>query len=67
MKIKDFFKSLTKTRLLLIFAGIFLIGDFTFSFIQYYNTPLFGDLAGHVIPDNVIQPVFGDPFGFNML
>jgi len=67
MKIKDFFKSLTKTRLLLIFAGIFLIGDFTFSFIQYYNTPLFGDLAGHVIPDNVIQPVFDDPFGFNML
>jgi len=67
MKIKDFFKSLTKNRLLLIFAGIFLIGDFTFSFIQYYNTPLFGDLAGHVLPDNVIQPVFDDPFGYHLL
>jgi len=63
----DFFKSLTKTRFLLIFAGIFLIGDFTFSFIQYYNTPLFGDLAGHVLPDKVIQPVFDDPFGFHLL
>lgn len=63
----DFFKNLTKNRLLLIFAGIFLIGDFTFSFIQYYNTPLFGDLAGHVLPDEAIQPVFDDPFGFHLL
>jgi hypothetical protein len=53
--------------LLLIFAGIFLIGDFTFSFIQFYNTPLFGDLAGHVLPDEAIQPVFDDPFGFHLL
>jgi hypothetical protein len=63
----DFFKSLTKDRFLLIFAVIFLMGDFTFSFIQYYNTPLFGDLAGHVLPDKVIQPVFDDPFGFHLL
>jgi hypothetical protein len=63
----DFFKSLNKDRLLLIFAVIFLIGDFSFSFIQYYNTPLFGDLAGHVLPDKVIQPVFDDPFGFHLL
>jgi hypothetical protein len=67
MKTKDFFKSLTKNRLLLIFAGIFLMGDFTFSFIQYYNMPLFGDLAGHVLPDEAIQPVFDDPFGFHLL
>jgi len=58
---------MNKNRLLLIFLGFFLISDFTFSFIQYYNTPLFGDLAGHVLPDEVIQPVFDDPFGFNML
>lgn len=63
----DFFKSLNKDRVLLIFAVIFLMGDFAFSFIQYYNTPLFGDLAGHVIPDKVIQPVFDDPFGFHLL
>jgi hypothetical protein len=67
MKIKDFLKRFTHNRLLLILAGIFLISDFTFSFIQYYNTPLFGDLAGHVIPDKLIQPVFDDPFGFRML
>ena len=63
----DFFKSLNKDRLLIIFAVIILMGDFTFSFIQYYNTPLFGDLAGHVLPDKLIQPVFDDPFGFNLL
>jgi hypothetical protein len=67
MKNKDIFKSLTKNRWLLIFAGIFLISDFTFSFIQYYNTPLSGDLAGHVLPDKAIQPVFDDPFGFQLL
>ncbi len=67
MKNKNLIKSLTKNRLLLIFAGIFLIGDFLFSFIQYYNTPLFGDLASHVLPDRVIQPVFDDPFGFHLL
>jgi hypothetical protein len=63
----DFVKSLNKDRLLLIFVVIFLMGDFAFSFIQYYNTPLFGDLAGHVLPDKVIQPVFDDPFGFHLL
>lgn len=67
MKNKDLLKNSTKHRLFLILAGIFLIGDLTFSFIQYYNTPLFGDLAGHVLPDNVIQPVFDDPFGFHLL
>jgi hypothetical protein len=58
---------MTKNRLLLILAGIFLIGDFTFSFIQYYNTPLFGDLAGAVLPDKIVQPVFDDPFGFQVI
>jgi hypothetical protein len=67
MKNKDILKCLTKNRLLLILVGIFLTGDFTFSFIQYYNTPLFGDLASHVLPDKLIQPVFNDPFGFHLL
>lgn len=67
MKNRNDFKSLTKNRLLLILVGIFLISDFTFSFIQYYNTPLSGDLAGHVLPDEAIQLVFDDPFGFHLL
>ncbi len=67
MKNKNFFKHITKNRLFIICAGIFLIGDFAFSFIQYYNAPLQGDLAGHVLPDKLIQPVFDDPFGFKML
>jgi len=67
MKNKNIVLRFTKNRLLLILAGAFLIADFTFSFIQYYNTPLQGDLAGHVLPDELIQPIFDDPFGFNML
>ncbi len=67
MKNEDLFKSLTKNSLFLIFTGVFLISDFSFSFIQYYNTPLSGDLAGHVLPDKLIQPVFDDPFGFQLL
>lgn len=67
MKNKDLFKNLAKNNLFLIFIGIFILSDFTFSFFQYYNTPLQGDLAGHVLPDKLIQPVFDDPFGFQLL
>lgn len=67
MKNRDLLENSAKHLLFLILAGIFLIGDFTFSFIQYYNTPLLGDLAGHVLPDNLIQPVFDDPLGFHLL
>lgn len=67
MKNKNLFKNLTKKNLFLIFIGIFIISDLTFSFIQYYNAPLQGDLAGHVLPDKLIQPVFNDPFGFQLL
>jgi hypothetical protein len=67
MKNKNLFKNLTKNNLFLIFIGIFIISDLTFSFIQYYNAPLQGDLAGHVLPDKLIQPLFDDPFGFQLL
>jgi hypothetical protein len=67
MKNKDIFKRVTKDRLFIILMGIFLLGDLTFSFIQYCNTPLFGDLAGHVLPDKLIQPVFDDPLGFQVI
>lgn len=67
MKNKNFLKPFPKNHLLIVFAGIFLIADFVFSFMQYYNTPLLGDLAGHVLPDELIEPVFNDPFGFEML
>lgn len=67
MKNKNLFKNLAKNNLFLIFIGIFILSDFTFSFFQYYNTPLQGDLAGHVLPDKLIQPVFDDPFGFQLL
>jgi len=56
-----------KNRLLQILLIIFLLGDFTFSFVQYYNTPLFGDLAGGILPDKNVQSTFNYPFGFHVL
>lgn len=55
------------SRLITFLLIIFLIGDVSFSFIQYYNTPLFGDMASHILPDKEIQKVFDDPLGFDAL
>lgn len=46
---------------------VFLLFDLSFSFIQYYNTPLYGDMASHILPDKIVQQVFDDPFGFQIL
>ncbi|MEN8115515.1 MAG: hypothetical protein ABFS16_00965 [Bacteroidota bacterium] len=46
---------------------LLLAGDLIFSFFQYYNTPLYGDVDSHVLPDKHIQKVFEDPFGFNAI
>ena len=46
---------------------IFLLGDFAFSFLQYYTTPLFGDVDSHVLPDHHIRKVIDDPFGFQAI
>lgn len=42
----------------------FLVADFTFSFLQYYHTPLNGDLIDGVLPSQDVLHVFNDPFGF---
>jgi len=44
-----------------------LLGDFTYSFLQYYKTPLDGDMASTIIPSNDIQEIFNDPFGFKAI
>lgn len=58
---------MSKSRIIGFLLALFIVADFTFSFFQYYNTPLYGDLASHVLPDKVIKPVFDDPFGFQLL
>jgi hypothetical protein len=51
-------------KLLLI---VFLVGDLFFSFLQYYNTPLYGDVDTCVLPDKHVQKVIDDPFGFRVI
>ena len=51
-------------QLISIVLIFLLLGDFAFSFIQYYNLPLFGDIDGGVLNNKIIQVIFDDPFGF---
>ena len=56
-----------KDQIIKLLLIIFLSGDLFFSFLQYYNTPLYGDVDSHVLPDEHIQKVIDDPFGFKAI
>jgi len=58
---------MNKKRILIIILTLILISDFTYSFLQYYNTPLDGDMASGIIPDTEVQKIFNDPFGFGVI
>ena len=58
---------MSKPKLLILFLIIFLLGDSTYSFLQYYYIPLDGDISTGVVPSNEVQQVLNDPFGFNLL
>jgi hypothetical protein len=46
---------------------LFITGHLIYSFIQYYNTPLFGDLDGGVLQNEITEKIFDDPFGFHAI
>lgn len=54
-------------KILYILLVLVLLGDFTYSFLQYYKTPLDGDMASVIIPSNDVQEIFNDPFGINAI
>ncbi len=56
-----------KNRFFLVLIFILLTSDFVFSFIQYYNTPLFGDITVSVCPDEHVQKLLNDPLGIQVL
>lgn len=58
---------MNKKKILIIILGLILISDFTYSFLQYYNTPLDGDMAGGIVPEAGVQEIFNDPFGFGII
>lgn len=58
---------MNKTNLLKLFLILFLLGDLTYSFLQYYYIPLDGDISAGVVPSSFVQQLLDDPFGFQML
>jgi len=64
MKILAHLQTQRTIKLILI---VLLMADLTFSFLQYYQTPLFGDMEGGILPNKYVQQVLDDPLGFNAL
>jgi len=42
-----------------------LIFDLFFSFFQFFNTPLDGDMAGGIVLSSELESILNDPFGIN--
>ncbi len=58
---------MNNSRFISVLLVIFIFCDLAFSFIQYYNTPLFGDIDVSVWPGEPVQKLFEDPFGFEVI
>ena len=56
-----------RNKIVITLFVILLIVDFVFSFFQYYQMPLYGDLEGGILPDKYVQQIIDDPFGFNAI
>ncbi len=56
-----------KSILFTLFIVFLLSGDLTYSFLQYYHSPLYGDLEGGILPNEDVQKIIDDPFGVQML
>jgi len=56
-----------KAQIFKILLIIFLIGDITYSFLQFYHMPLFGDMEGGILPSTDVQKVLNDPTGIKAI
>ncbi len=45
------------------FLLLFLLADTGYSFLQHYNKPFDGDMAGGIVPGEDVKPILGNPFG----
>ena len=55
-----------KRLLYFILLSVFLL-DTSYSFLQFYNTPFDGDMAGGIVPIEHVLPVLNNPLGFEVL
>ena len=56
-----------KRKYLYFFIIVLLVLDIAYSFCQYYNEPLDGDMAAIIVPSEWYEQVLSDPFGYNAL
>ncbi len=43
-----------------------LLADTVYSFLQFYHTPLDGDMPGAIVPFEKVQPILDSPLGFKI-
>ncbi len=55
-----------KRKLIIFSLVLFLVADFTFAFLQFYNMPLDGDMTGGIIPASDVKSVLNSPLGFDV-
>lgn len=53
-------------KVLIYFLSTLLCLDLGYSFMQYYNTPLDGDMAVCIVPAEDVKKIFADPFGISV-
>ena len=46
---------------------LLIVGDIVFSFIQFYNTPMDGDVPGGVVPASDVRPILENPLGIKAI
>lgn len=54
-------------RIIYFILLLLFLADVGFSFIQHYTTPLDGDMAGGIVPENDVKPILDNPFGISVL
>lgn len=54
-------------KILYIFLLAFILADTGYSFLQFYNTPFDGDMAGGIVPASDVKNVLESPFGLKAI
>lgn len=56
-----------RKKFIVLLLIAFLLGDLAYSFFQFLQFPLDGDMAGGIVPANDVLPILNDPFGWKVL
>lgn len=54
-------------KVVYLILALFLLADLSFSFFQYVEQPLDGDIARNLVPEEGVKPVFESPLGFKAI